>query len=99
VTKTLGQRPADHKLSAAELVALHATPDRHPNALSHEMAVTTEAALVTLAYGEYAPGQPHQDVPADLAEAAYDELERRQAAKARLLADCPALAAALTRRV
>ena len=87
---TLGQRPADHKLSAAELVALHAMPDRHPNALRHELTVTTEAALGALAHDDAAP--------ADLAKMASDELDRRATATARLLRDCPALAAAPLRR-
>lgn len=68
-TVTLGLRPSDHKLSAAEFLALFAVEDRHPNALGYELKRTTVPVLQTLAYEGVAPDA--------LAEAAYDELTRR----------------------
>lgn len=38
----------------------------------------TEDQLTSLAYGEFAPIPLYADIPAWLAEKAYDELDRRQ---------------------
>jgi hypothetical protein len=84
-------------MTAAELIALHADDNRHPKALDHELRVAHIDTLVSLAYGQYAP-EPLDGVPGDLASMAYDETERRQRAINRLMADNPALAAALRAR-
>ena len=50
--------------------------------LAQALAVLTDDELVSLAYGEHAPTPLLADVPAWLAEAAYDELDRRMMAVA-----------------
>lgn len=45
--------------------------------LSEALAACTDDELVSLAYGEHAPTPLLADVPAWLAEAAYDEHDRR----------------------
>ncbi len=69
-------------MSEAQLIALHANPDRHPNALGYELKRCAMSVLVNLAYDQYAP-EPC-GAPDGLAELAYDEMERRQAAAYRL---------------
>lgn len=81
-------------MSADQLVALFADSGRHPNALQYEIVRCKLPVLLTLAYGEHAE-TPMADVPAGLAEVAYNEMERRQGALSRLLADNPGLRAAL----
>jgi hypothetical protein len=45
--------------------------------LAEALAVLTDEELVSLAYGEHAPIPLLADIPAWLAEAAYDEHDRR----------------------
>jgi len=80
-------------MNASQLIALFEDTDRHPVALSFELMHCKLPVLVTLAYAEYAPLPHNAPVPERLSEMAYDEMERRDNAKARLLADCPALRA------
>jgi hypothetical protein len=86
-----GKTPAKAPLCAAEFVSLAGIEDRHPKAVSYELARASAETLIQLAYGEHAEPVFLGDTPDWLASAAYDEIERRQGAVARLLADCPAL--------
>jgi len=52
--------------------------------LADALAACDDDALLSLAYGEYAPTPLLADVPAWLADAAYSEHERRQFGPARL---------------
>lgn len=54
--------------------------------LDEALAALTNDELVSLAYGEHAPTPLLADIPAWLAEAAYDESDRRMAAVAEGLA-------------
>lgn len=73
-------------MTAEQLTALFADDDRHPNALSYELHRCKMDVLVTLAYGEHAPQPLNSEIPEPLACLAYDEVERRQTARANLLA-------------
>ena len=86
-----GKTPSRNRLMAHEMVALANNPDRHPNAIAHEMLRVNVETLTQLAYQEH--GDFLMDVPADLAEAAYNEIDRREAAKTRLLGALGAIAA------
>lgn len=77
-------------MSADQLIALYAEEDRHPKALQAELYRARMDALVTLAY-------EHAETLPGLAEVAYDEMERRQTARANLLAMNPSLAARMGR--
>lgn len=77
-------KPSD-SLTADQLVALFNQTDRHPKALDHHLRTSHMDHIIRLAYGEFAE-RPLADVPAALAQAAYDEMERRQNAVARLRA-------------
>lgn len=66
-------------MTAAQLVALFADDARHPLALDHELRFCPMNSLIALAYGECAE-TPMIGVDPALAAAAYDEMERRQAA-------------------
>jgi hypothetical protein len=93
--------PEDHpmpngNMNASQIVALFEDAGRHPKALGYELARCAMVELVTLAYQQYAPQPLNSDVPDELASMAYDEMERRQTAKSRLLADNPTLAMRLS---
>ncbi len=87
----LGQTPSRNALFADQIVALAAVEDRHPNAIGFELRRASLETVLQLAYGEHAIVPFLGDVPAWLASSAYDEIERRQGALRRLLADVPAL--------
>jgi len=88
-TNSLGQKPHGN-MSADQLIALFNTVDRHPKALDHELRTANIHQIIRVAYGEFAES-PLAGVPDALASAAYDEMERRDRAKAKLLADVPSL--------
>lgn len=88
-----GQTPTRAALFADQIVALAAIEDRHPNAIGFELRRATLATICQLIYGEHAGVVFLGEVPDWLGHAAYDELERRQGALSRLLADVPALRA------
>jgi hypothetical protein len=92
-----GQVPTRNPLYAPDIVALAAITDRHPNALGFELRRAALDTLLQLAYGEHAERPFLGDVPAWLASRAYDEIERRQGAVSRLLADVPALRLAMAK--
>lgn len=86
-----GQAPTRNALFADQIVALAAVENRHPNAIGFELRRASFDTIVQLAYGEHATVPFLGDAPAWLGSAAYDEMERRQRALSRLLADVPAL--------
>lgn len=86
-----GQTPARNALFADEIVALAAIEDRHPNAIGFELRRASMDTILQLAFDEYATAPFLAEMPAWLQSAAYDEMERRQVALSRLLADVPAL--------
>lgn len=94
LTKTAqitGQTPTRDALFAGQIVALAAVENRHPNAIGYKLRRASLDTILQLAYGEHATVPFLADVPAWLGSAAYDEMERRQSALSRLLADVPAL--------
>lgn len=62
--------------TAKRIAAIHADPDLHPKALDMEIRMAPMAVLISLAHD--------RDAPDDLAEACYNETERRQGAMNRL---------------
>ena len=80
-----GKTPSRNPLMAHEMVALANNADRHPQALSYEIHRVNMETLVQLAYQEHADFLT--DVPFSLAEAAYNEIERRTTAKANLIGE------------
>lgn len=94
LTKTAqitGQTPTRDALFADQIVALAAVEDRHPNAIGYELRRASMDTLLQLIWGKDDAVPFLADVPAWLGSAAYDEMERRQSALSRLLADVPAL--------
>lgn len=79
---TTQARPGD--MTADQLISLFNNERRHPNALRTELMMCRHEVLVTLAYGEFE--DPQVIAPCDLAEMAYNELDRRHAAKGALFA-------------
>lgn len=86
-----GHEPLNRPMTPFKLTTLFAMVDRHPNALGYELRHASLNTLEALVYQEHAEPAFLADVPDALASAAYDEIERRVNALARLRRDCPGL--------